>query len=119
MERDLAGVALTEQDFHRLALLCQGDPKFPPSYARWLDLVRDGTRQLLAKGEQVEDIALDVGDFASWCTRVSLHPGLDALRAYLIIGRRHRASSAGTGTSAGKATSAPHRRKRSAAGKAS
>lgn len=88
MERDLAGIRLTISDYHRLAALCRDDPKFPSTYAAWHCLLDDGMRQLLSEGQSIEPVALDVEAFARWCERVALHPGLDALRAYLIISRR-------------------------------
>jgi hypothetical protein len=88
MERDLAGIRLTISDYQRLASLCRDDPKFPSSYSAWHALLDDGMRQLLSDGRSIEPVPLDVDAFARWCERVTLQPGLDALRAYAIISRR-------------------------------
>ena len=88
MERDLAGTALGADEFKGLQQVCRGDRKFPQTYEDWQALVSIGTSQVLAQGQQVEVIALAVDDFVTWCQKVAVVPGLDALRAYMILRRR-------------------------------
>jgi hypothetical protein len=68
-----------------LAVACGWDSRFPTSYADWLKLVDDGTQHAAREGRVVEELVLDVPDFVTWCQRVAVLPGFDALRAYLIL----------------------------------
>lgn len=88
MERDLAGAALSAEDFQRLAKACRHDRKFPNSYEAWRSLVAAGTAHLLAQGQDVEVVGIAVDDFLTWCKRVQVVPCFDALRAYMIVLRR-------------------------------
>lgn len=88
MERDLAGAALSAEDFKRLAKACRHDRKFPNSYEAWRSLVAAGTAHVLAQGQGVEIVGIVVDDFLSWCKRVQVVPCFDALRAYMIVLRR-------------------------------
>jgi hypothetical protein len=88
MERDLAGAALSAQEFQRLAKACHRDTKFPKTYAEWQSLVATGTKELLAQGQSVEVVPLTVDDFLPWCQRMQIIPCLDALRAYMILRQR-------------------------------
>jgi hypothetical protein len=88
MERDLAGAALTSQDFQRLARASRDDSKFPKTYEAWQSLVGTGTAAVLSEGLQVQVIGVVVDDFLAWCVRVQVVPCLDALRAYMILLRR-------------------------------
>lgn len=99
MERDLAGAALSAEDFQRLAKACRQDRKFPHSYEAWRSLVAAGTAQVLAQGQGVEVVAIAVDDFLTWCKRVQVVPCFDALRAYMIVLRRtERAGKKANGT---------------------
>lgn len=88
MERDLAGAALSAQDFERIAAACRHDGKFPSTYEAWRSLVAAGTAHLHAQGQHVRVVSLVVDEFLAWCTRVQVVPCLDALRAYMILLRR-------------------------------
>jgi hypothetical protein len=108
MERDLAGAAISTQEFERLKQACRRDRKFPQTYADWQALVSMGTSQVLAQGQQVEVIAVAVDDFVAWCRKVGVVPGLDALRAYMILRRGHdhgqAAKASGVGSKPGGTT---------------
>jgi hypothetical protein len=88
MERDLAGAALSAEDFQRLAKACRHDRKFPNTYEAWRSLVAAGTAHVLAQGQDVEVVGIAVDDFLIWCKRVQVVPCFDALRAYMIVLRR-------------------------------
>ena len=88
VERDFAGAQLSEENYALLADLCRGDAKFPTSYPAWQELIAAGTRRALEEGQPAGDISVGVDEFEAWCARVAIHPCFDALRAYLIIGRR-------------------------------
>jgi hypothetical protein len=88
MERDLAGAALSAEDFERLATACRQDAKFPQTYEAWRSLVATGTDHLLKQGQHVRVVSLVVEDFLAWCEQVQVVACLDALRAYMILLRR-------------------------------
>lgn len=88
MQRDLAGAALSDQDFQRLAMACRGDGRFPDTYDEWQSLVAAGNAGVHAQGRHVQVVSLVVDDFLAWCTRVQVVPCLDSLRAYMIFLRR-------------------------------
>lgn len=88
MERDLAGAQLASDQFSRLASACQFDLRFPRSFEEWIALVERGTQAAIAEGRSVTTIQIDVDVFLAWSGRVQVQPGLDALRAYLILHRR-------------------------------
>jgi hypothetical protein len=87
MERDFAGSKLSQNDFDRLAAACSSDPKFPRTLTEWNRLVAEGVRQLAADAKTAPEFEIDATKFLFWSQRVGLMPGLDGLRAYLIIHR--------------------------------
>jgi anti-sigma factor RsiW len=89
MERDFAGVHLSENDFRRLSALCPNDPRMPKDYAQWEALVREGARLTHAEGRTSTRIDVDLDHFSAWCYRIGIQIGFDALRAYLIVQRRY------------------------------
>jgi hypothetical protein len=92
MERDLAGTVISQQAFDRLAHACRRDRKFPKSFENWQKLVETGTAEVLAHGEHVEALPLEVDDFVTWCQTVQVIPCLDALRAFMILLRSKHSS---------------------------
>lgn len=88
MERDLAGTALSSTEYEQLERACRHDRKFPKTYEGWKAIVALGTAELLAQGQEVELVALDVDEFVAWCRRVDVVPSFDALRAFMILRRR-------------------------------
>lgn len=85
MERDFAGVRVNPEAHRELATACGWDSRFPSAYADWLKLVAAGTQHAAQEGRVVDELVLDVQDFVTWCQRVAVLPGYDALRAYLIL----------------------------------
>jgi hypothetical protein len=85
VERDFAGVRVSQEVHKELVNACGWDPRFPTHYEAWLDMVAEGTQLVVSEGRQVEELVLDVADFVTWCQRIGVRAGFDALRAYLIL----------------------------------
>lgn len=90
MERDLAGAAISADEFGRLEKACRHDVRFPRTFSEWCELVNAGDQKLLVEGAQVVTIPIEVDDFVAWCQRVDVAPCLDGLLAYLILIRRRQ-----------------------------
>jgi len=86
--RDLSDVSLKPSDFATLAELCRQDRGFPADLDGWLTMIGRVNNDAHQRALYLEPLLLDVKDFGSWCVRLDIAPGLDALRAYVIIKRR-------------------------------
>lgn len=90
--KDLAGLAVTREQFFLLADCCRADPKFPGTWESWSALLAGANREAMADGMTHNPVALDPGNFRTWCARMGIVPCVDALRAYAIVLRSPRAS---------------------------
>lgn len=81
----LAGCVIS--NFSELARLCRNDPLFPHSVDEWSALMATASNSAMRDNYQVQPYALDPLVFEKWCSLVGIVPGLEALRAYLIVQR--------------------------------
>lgn len=85
--RDLAHLVLDRPKLQRLAELCGRDPRFPRSWAAW-EALQERAASDARRAEFVPaPLTLDPEEFATWCERVEILPGLDALRAFAVVTR--------------------------------
>jgi hypothetical protein len=87
MKRDFAGAVVGVGDFVRLASACRFDHAFPTTYADWQALVEEGAKLAQADGRPIRPIEIDVGEFERWAALTNVRPGLDTMRAFLIVKR--------------------------------
>jgi hypothetical protein len=86
--RDLADVTLKPSDFVALRQLCRDDADFPSDISDWESLVAHASANAHDRNTYATPLLLDVSEFEAWYTRLRVMPGLDALRAFIIVKRR-------------------------------
>ena len=85
--RDLSDIILRTSDFHTLAELCYLDCGFPRDFASWNELITLAERQARGRNLFPVPLLLEPAEFREWCARVSMVPGIEALRAFSIVKR--------------------------------
>lgn len=87
--KDLAGAVIAQEDYAEFALQCRkADDRFPATYAEWERLIDEATSLAIADGRRIDPIVVDLDEFHVWCARATVHPCLDAMRAFMIVKRR-------------------------------
>lgn len=83
--KELAGLELSSEQILQLIHHCARDTDFPKTTAEWDRRIALAEEHARAEGGTPSSLALDLERFMGWCAHVGVVPGLDALRAHVIL----------------------------------
>ena len=85
--KQLAMLDLDESLFEAMREVCARDPDFPSTWSEWQRLMEAATAVAREQGGPPPPVSVRPATFRTWCERVGVVPGLDALRAYAMAAR--------------------------------